>query len=263
MRIVFPAYFEHAIAVLVGLVLPGTAALSSGRFKGKPLATPEKIRFYWAGSANLWFLALLVVGIWVLRDRPLAQLGLALPGWHRTAAVVGVVFVALLIADTWFEVRNAASRETARLHWRRNTPFMPETRGELAYYAILALSAAICEEVMFRGFLIRYLQTLFSASEIATPLAIALPGIAFGISHWSQGAWSVIKIVVLAGFFGTLFVLTSSLLVPMALHAAVDLGMGALGLWLLRPQESAAGALSREARPATTDCRPRLRGGGS
>jgi uncharacterized protein len=127
------------------------------------------------------------------------------------------------------------SRETARLRWRRDTPFMPETRGELAYYTILALSAAICEEVMFRGFLIRYLETLLAASEIATPLAVALPAIAFGISHWYQGFWSVIKIVVLAVFFGTLFVLTSSLLVPMVLHAGVDLGMGAFGLWL-RPQ---------------------------
>jgi hypothetical protein len=95
MRIVFPAYFEHAIAVLVGLVLPGTAALSSGRFKGKSLATPEKIRFYWAGSANLWFLGLLAIGIWILRGRTLEQLGFALPDWHWTAAIVSLVFVAL------------------------------------------------------------------------------------------------------------------------------------------------------------------------
>lgn len=225
---------DDMLAVLVGLALPAAAALSGRRGKAQILETAEKIRLYWTNSAGQWFLALLVAGAWVLQGRKLSHLGLVFPKISGISAAIIFLVVAGVIIDSGLQVRNSESIERMRLRWIRDTPFMPANRIEFAHYVAMAVSAAVCEELMFRGFLIRYLEDLFAGGVIATPLAIILPALIFGISHWYQGPWRATKILVFAVAFGSLFVLTSSLLVPTMLHAGLDLSMGVVSLWILR-----------------------------
>jgi membrane protease YdiL (CAAX protease family) len=52
--------------------------------------------------------------------------------------------------------------------------------------------------------------------------AVAVPAFAFAIAHFYQGAKAVVKIFVLAIFFGYMFILSGSLLLVMILHILVD-----------------------------------------
>jgi membrane protease YdiL (CAAX protease family) len=53
-----------------------------------------------------------------------------------------------------------------------------------------------------------------------------LPAVSFSIAHIYQGTKAVLKILLLAVFFGLIFRLSGSLLVVMLLHFLVDAGGG-------------------------------------
>jgi len=91
------------------------------------------------------------------------------------------------------------------------------------------LTAGICEEALFRGFLLHYLHT--SPWRLNLTLALLLSALIFGLQHLYQGVQGVIVSAVLGALFGLLFLLSGSLLLPMLLHAALDLRL----LVILRP----------------------------
>jgi membrane protease YdiL (CAAX protease family) len=225
---------DHLLALLVGVAMPLGAAVSSVAASGETLTSAEKVRLYWLNSASLWAFALVVVGAHAWRGRALATLGLRLPDWSGVATLVVAVLLVAFALDAAWQTRDAAARQRTRERMLHDSPFMPATTRELAHFVVLALSAGVSEELLFRGFLIRYLEALLGTSAAAEATAIAAPALVFGVAPAYQGALAVAKVMVLAVAFGVLFVATSSLLVPIVLHALLDLGMGALGLALVR-----------------------------
>jgi membrane protease YdiL (CAAX protease family) len=90
----------------------------------------------------------------------------------------------------------------------------------------LSVSAGVCEEFIFRGYLIWAFQPLFGSWGAA-----ALSVIAFAAAHSYQGVKGALAVGVL-GILFTLVVLTCGSLWPaMALHALVDMGHGLMA-WL-------------------------------
>jgi membrane protease YdiL (CAAX protease family) len=86
----------------------------------------------------------------------------------------------------------------------------------------------VFEEIIYRGYLITYCQYLFSGSAWQLELSILLPAFVFSIAHFYQGAKAVLKIFILAIFFGYIFVYSGSLAIVMLLHFAVDAAGGLL-----------------------------------
>ena len=91
----------------------------------------------------------------------------------------------------------------------------------------MSVTAGVCEEVLYRGFLVRYLH----AGPGAVP-ALAAVGIAagvFGLAHLYQGWTGVLLTAVVGVMFSGVLAVTGTLAVPMLLHAAIDLRV--LLLW--------------------------------
>ena len=109
---------------------------------------------------------------------------------------------------------------------------MPVSRAELAPYALLAVSAGVCEEVLFRGHLIRYVQAMVEGVSLAPVIAVGLPALVFALVHLYQGWRAVAKIGFGSAVLGAIFLLSGSLWVCMALHIAIDLVGGVLALRL-------------------------------
>ncbi len=90
---------------------------------------------------------------------------------------------------------------------------------------------ALPEEIFFRGIVQLHLDVAFSNPSISIILSSAI----FGLAHALNGSkgvspadwnWKLIVMTFLAGlFFGTSFYVTSSLVVPIALHALLILLM--------------------------------------
>ena len=88
----------------------------------------------------------------------------------------------------------------------RDLSAFEDVRGDLAVYLGLMpriwLGAAICEEIVFRAFLIGRLEAAFGgASRIATALAVVLSSALFGLAHTYQGPTGVL----ITGTLGLIF----------------------------------------------------------
>lgn len=234
-----PTWLDHLLAVLWGVALPAWTLAGARRgFGDAKFDFAAKVGMYWGNSAFLWIMAGSVIGAWLWAGRPLAQLGLRppLPGAALPATLLTVAFVLWYAGDTLSKVGSPERLEATRERWRRLTPFMPATGREVVHSLVLVASAAVAEEIVFRGFLIFYLFGLAGGSPAGLALAVGAPAAVFGLSHLYQGRGAVLRIVVLAVGFGLLFVLTGSLWLPIALHFLVDLAGSLLGTRLLEPE---------------------------
>jgi uncharacterized protein len=106
---------------------------------------------------------------------------------------------------------------------------LPVTRRERQWWVLAGITAGLCEEVLFRGFLLFYLHT--SPWKLNLTLALLLSSLIFGAQHLYQGAKGAAASAVLGAVFGLFFLLTGNLLFPVLLHAAMDLRL----LVVLRP----------------------------
>ena len=235
--------WDHALAVLCGLVLPVVGVLQRPRraddSEPETFDSREKIVVYWGNSALLWILAGAVVVAWRHGDRTVAELGLTAP-LERPAhgLLLALVFLGAYSLDTWRQLATPKRLADTRARWRRDTPFMPETPRELRHSLVLVASASVCEEVAFRGFLVAYVTSFVGTSAAGLTFAVALPALVFAVCHAYQGFHAMAKIALLAGIFGAILVVTGSLWIPIALHVLVDLVGVLLGPTLLRPGEA-------------------------
>jgi len=207
--------------------------------QGDPQARTRLYRnvlvFEWIGA----FMALVGLGFdWSkLNPRTLALEGtrimqvFSIPAGETKEVIVGLA-AGIVIGGIAFAIglrrrnrRTAAQATSASSGWRSRilpdfTALIPVTRRERLLYAAVAVSAGICEEVVFRGWL---LATLHSRGGLTGTTLIVVAALIFGAGHLYQKATGVI-LTALAGFlFCGLYIATGSLLVPILLHILVDI----------------------------------------
>ena len=83
-------------------------------------------------------------------------------------------------------------------------------------------TAGVCEEFLYRGWLLQLLGAAFGSAWIG----LILSSILFGFAHSYQGRKGIIGTGVLGLVFGGVFVLSRSLLPGQLLHAFMDLKNG-------------------------------------
>jgi membrane protease YdiL (CAAX protease family) len=108
---------------------------------------------------------------------------------------------------------------------------IPRTGSERRWYAAVAVSAGVCEELVFRGYGLRLLH---SVGLTSVPLIVAC-ALAFGLVHVYQGISGVVITGLLGAFLTVIYIWTGSLLPAMAAHILVDLRI----LMLPAPAEEA------------------------
>jgi membrane protease YdiL (CAAX protease family) len=124
--------------------------------------------------------------------------------------------------DTVLTIFSKKSIDTTIDNWKKRTPFLPTKNNELPEYFLLCFSAGVFEEIVYRGYLVNYCWYLFDGYDYQQLLSVFLPAFVFALAHFYQGSKAVIKIFVLAVFFGYLFIFSGSLLMVMILHFLVD-----------------------------------------
>ncbi len=113
--------------------------------------------------------------------------------------------------------------------WRKLLPdfsaLPPVTTQERLIWAAVAVSAGICEEIVFRGWLLATLHGPIGLN--GTALILVAAGI-FGLAHAYQRVTGVFLTALAGAFFCVLYVRTGSLLVPILLHILIDLRFAVL-----------------------------------
>jgi membrane protease YdiL (CAAX protease family) len=230
---------DHLLFLIIGIIIPLRTVLGTQpQLKNMRFDTRMKLQLYWGNNLYLWLLCSAVLGIWWLNGRPAHLLGLNWPwiwpqGWSM---IVMAVFGVLYVWDTVTEINSREQREMTAETMRSELGFLPQTGKEYFHFIFLALTAGICEEIIFRGYFIRYFQCLLGSEETYT-LAILLPAVIFGVVHIYQGWHAVVKIGAMAIMFGYVFVHTDSLWLLILVHALVDL-IGGFLAWRLMVAKS-------------------------
>ena len=227
-----PQIWDHLVVFAFAVALPVYAGYNYPRFK-KAIASnvPDaRARQYLKTTARQWILTIAALTIWFRAGRPVGELGLSAPaGAGFWAGLVVALALALAWRRLFLAAMNDENGRTRLLSQLRAVePLLPSTRRELRYFTALSVTAGICEELLFRGYLIWYL-TFF----VGFPTACVASGVWFGLGHLYQGRAQAVKIVFLGFVFVLFYVGTGSLWIPMALHALLDAAQGRLAHQML------------------------------
>lgn len=227
---------DHVLVVLITVLLPIHDLLFwyPRLLRAEPHhAGRAKSRAYVETIGIEWGLCIATLVFWARQERTWGDLGLGAPGgwgfWAGAALALGILgfgtWQRLAVArDDDTEVKNAVLAQLESLK-----PLLPQTRRQLAHFSMVALTAGICEELLFRGFLIWYLAQL-----VPTPLALLLAAALFGMAHAYQGTRGVLQTGLVGVGLVILYLLSGSLWIPMLVHAFIDLNTGLLAYTFLR-----------------------------
>ena len=219
----FPNWVDHILAFIFCIAIPLYAA--KGRSKGFSnvnFSTEQKKNIYISGSFSLFIMGVIVMAVWLLFKRPLAEIGLTQPTNFQSWWWLVIVFGLIYFLDTVLTLSSKKGIDTTIDNWKKRTPFLPTKNKELPEYFLLCFSAGVFEEIVYRGYLVNYCWYLFDGYNYQQLFAVFLPAAVFSIAHFYQGGKAVVKVFILAVFFGYLFIFSGSLLIVMILHALVD-----------------------------------------
>jgi membrane protease YdiL (CAAX protease family) len=182
---------------------------------------PDRILIYQRTILFAWLmLGFVLAGVWRHGSPMATVLG---ERWRSAGrflqdARIGLLFLMVSIAmgsagESWFGQGNNAA--TLRI--------LPRGGIETWYWVALSISAGICEEGIYRG----YLQRQFTAVLRNVPAGIVLSGMVFGGAHLYQGFGRAVSIALLGVLGGVLAHWRKSVRPGMIAHILQDL-MGGL-----------------------------------
>jgi membrane protease YdiL (CAAX protease family) len=223
-----PTPFDHALAFALAVLFPIRAA--TGLFRRLKLAPPEALpalrrRAYREAIVVQWSLVAMLAALWAWQGRPWAGLGLTVvvsPG------LIGVVAASLLMAGLVLRQRagilgDAAALADVRAKMAALEVMLPHDRDELRRFYGLSITAGVCEELLYRAYLIWYVSQWTGAIQ-----AVGLSGLVFGVGHAYQGWSGILKTGAFGVFLGAVYLVTGSIAMPMILHALMDVHSGHL-----------------------------------
>jgi uncharacterized protein len=169
--------------------------------------------------------------VWVWWSRiPWQDIGYARPrSWLQTIALGVALGVALklVLKALVMPLVGAASSNQAFGFLIGNEAILP-----VAIWAMLV--AGFAEETVFRGFLFDRLRRVFGRSHAATVGIVVLVSVLFGAVHYSsQGAAGALQAALTGLAFGSIYVVTGRIWIPMLAHATYNLTALALIYWNL------------------------------
>jgi uncharacterized protein len=150
------------------------------------------------------------------------------------AAVATTSVVIVVLSQGLRAIVDTARRKKVAEAVRTMRFMLPVSAKERRYWIMLSLSAGICEELLYRGFLVHYLSGLLAGGVALGVLgAWLVSSMLFGLAHVYQGVAGVIRATIAGLLLGLVAILTGQLILPILLHALFDVQM----LWMYRPAD--------------------------
>ncbi len=196
-----------------------------------------RCRFYQTLVLSEWAPVLCLLGFWAARRRSWSRLLLAGSTPLRIGLGLGsaLLLIGLLRLQRRWLLARPERIERLRPNLLYAKPLLPHTPAEYRLFRLVSITAGVCEEVLFRGFLLWYL-----AVWTGPVAAVILSSLLFGAGHLYLGLNQTPKAALAGLVFATLAVASGSLWPAILLHAAIDWNSGDLGFRALTAPPGAA-----------------------
>jgi hypothetical protein len=187
----------------------------------------------------LWAFTGAVVAVWAVDRRPWAALYLR-PA-RPLGVWLGLGLSVLYVGVVGWQIRALLAQPDGRARLRRTLAgagaLLPRTPGERWGFVLVSVTAGMCEEVLFRGFVMWYCAA-WTGLIVAVPLSALL----FGIGHVYQGVRQIPRTALAGLVLAGVVIAGGSVWPAMLLHAVMDLVAGELGYLGLAEQSVIAPA---------------------
>lgn len=226
-----PAHLDTVLLLFAVVVMPAFSAMAGARMARTPPGQRKLMPRYWQTIARGWIVSAILIAYWHWMGRPFVWLGLDWPiglsGW------LGFGVDVLLVAGLAFNatrLRRILSGNLDRARRALNQiKITPRTESELALFMLVAITAGVWEELLYRGFLIWFL-----APSVGLIGAAIVSSVIFGLAHAYQG-WRGIVVTTAVGLaLSIMYLATNSLWWLMLAHAMVDINGGVAAFRLAR-----------------------------
>lgn len=186
----------------------------------------QRVKAYRTTILNLWWPTILLLLLVFNGNIDKAAIGIQWQ-WNLANQILIVITVVLSIYSV-FVVKKVKSDEQARQSVLKQVDqysyFLPTNKKELRLFTWgICITAGICEELLFRGYLLHLLS-----AQMPMYLAVVISSIIFGLPHIYQGFSGVIRTALFGLVFALIYLWTDSLLIPIVLHIIGDIYSGYL-----------------------------------
>jgi len=216
-----------AILLVMTVLFPWLAVMDHCRLLRRTadgLPAAKLLHYRWIIAWEWGAVALFLV-LWFLAGRQIGPLGLVPDpaGLQWIAVAFGFVLAAIMVMQLMGIRRNPKSLAGMRDKFDDLAAMVPGDPGEQRAFDRLSITSGICEEVLYRGFLLAIL-----AAAVGTWPAVLLSSVIFGLGHLYQGRLGFLKTTAVGLALALLTVFSGSLITAVLVHIVMDLTSGRL-----------------------------------
>jgi uncharacterized protein len=200
----------------------------------------NRLTLYASTIAFQWLAVAVVLWRTSAYQIPFTRLGIAVPRPALTA-IVSIALAAIVLANQLFSLRHLATHpaEAKGVLPQLALKIFPRDSVERLAFLVVVVTVAVCEELIYRGFVQRAFEDWSGGMILAGILGSA---VMFGLAHLYQGPRGLITTFVVGLLFAAIRWWTGSLLAPLIAHFVADITAGLLAPSRLR--SALAGALA-------------------
>jgi len=186
----------------------------------------KKLRTYAYVILSEW--ACVIALIWLTHRHgfSISDLGENLGNANLTVITI-VVLLAIFAVMVYFNVRQIRQMNLEKLEAELGPlkMFLPSNKPEFIAFILIAFTAGICEELLYRG----WLQNLLVYGTGYVWLGLIIGAVIFGFGHAYQGKIGIVQTGIYGLIFGGVFIFTKSLIAGQVLHVIIDSVNGIIG----------------------------------
>ena len=188
--------------------------------------TSRKLRTYAYIILSEWGFVIALLWLTHQHDLSISDLGENMGNVNLTVITI-IVLLSVFMVMVYFNVRQLRqmSLEKLEVELRPLRKFIPNNVTEFISFILIAFTAGICEELLYRG----WLQNLLAYGTGSVWIGFILGAVIFGFGHAYQGKMGMVQTGIIGLIFGVVFIFTKSLMASQILHIIVDAVNGLVG----------------------------------
>jgi membrane protease YdiL (CAAX protease family) len=240
------------ILIVLGALVPWLGRRRVHQLMLLPRTTKmDRLTLYASTIAFQWAAAGVILWRATARGIRPDQLGLSVRQPSLTVSL-SIVLGALFLANQTFSVNRLASRssELKGLLPQLALKVFPQDNLERLAFVALVSTVALCEEVIYRGFIQFVFQDVTGGAVL---LGILFSAVFFALAHFYQGTRGLLSTFAVGLLFATVRSWTGSLIPPISAHFVADLTVGFLAPIRLRGKVTESSLVTSSVRPDDSD----------